>query len=74
MNKSKIEVSNQLWFNPHGLKNASMCMQMAAMAYNLRKYLKYSSPGTILLKKIVDDATNNYLLTCTNYMTVKINL
>jgi len=48
--------------NTRGLKNATKCMLVAAMAYNLRKYLRYYNPvrGTILLGKA--NAIYNYLL------------
>jgi len=44
--------------NTRGMRNATKCMLMSAMAYNLRKYLKYTNKvrGTILLKKIVEIA------------------
>jgi hypothetical protein len=46
---------------------------MAAMAYNLRKYIKYNNPirGTILLKKAVN-AADSYLLACLDCMSFKI--
>jgi len=59
--------------NTRGLKNATKCMLMAAMAYNLRKYIKYNNSirGTILLKKVVK-AADSYLLACLNCMSFKI--
>ena len=47
--------------NTRGLKNAQKCMIMSAIAYNLKKYLKYSKDirGTILLR--MEEVVNKYL-------------
>ena len=47
--------------NARGLKNANKCMIMAAIAYNLKKYLKYNKVmrGTIMLK--MDLLTENII-------------